>query len=59
MKAELNANGQLVLTPESGVEAYALMRWTREAEAPPAEGRARAVMIDLSPFPETLLRGAQ
>lgn len=54
MKAEMKATGQLVLTPETGAEAYALMRWVKEAEQPPAEGRPRAVCIDLSLFPETL-----
>lgn len=54
MKAELKATGQLVLTPETGAEAYALMHWVREAEHPPAEGKPRAVMIDLSLFPETM-----
>lgn len=51
MKAELTATGTLVLTPETGVEAYALMHWVKEAEQPPAEGRPRAVCIDLHLFP--------
>lgn len=54
MKAELTAAGTLVLTPETGVEAYALTRWMREAEPQPVEGRARAITLDLSQFPETL-----
>ena len=27
MKAELNENGELRITAESGLEAYALMKW--------------------------------
>lgn len=30
MKAELNENGWLVITPETGVESYALKKWCEE-----------------------------
>lgn len=51
MKAEMTANGTLVLFPESGVEAYALMQWQESANG--------ATLIDLSAFPEVLSKVAE
>lgn len=31
MKAEMDAHGTIVLTPESSVESYALKHWCRDA----------------------------
>lgn len=62
MKAELTATGTLVLTPENGTDAFALMCWTERAvvEQPDTKRgetfhwRGSSIMVDLGAFPETL-----
>ena len=33
MKAEIDATGQLTITPETPTEAYALRRWSEEGDS--------------------------
>ena len=62
MKAEITATGTLVLTPETGTEAYALQRWSESAavqqqdvqRAEKFHYRGSAMKIDLGAFPETM-----
>lgn len=62
MKAEMTSCGQIVLHPETGIEAFALMRWTERAvvvqedvkRAEHHHYRGGSLVVDLSAFPETL-----
>jgi hypothetical protein len=62
MKAEMTADGKIVLKPESGIEAFALMRWiertiVNQPDVQRKEAfhwRGSSIQIDLSAFPETL-----
>lgn len=44
MKAEMNSQGVITITPESGVEAFALRRWA---------GSLASVLGDVGPDPDT------
>lgn len=56
MKADLCADGHIVITPESGVEAYALDAWcNKEFSAIPSTYRPKLV-VDFSEFPDLLKR---
>lgn len=62
MKAEITANGKLILIPETSTEAYALQRWSDaavvqqvdELRAETFHFRGSSMTLDLSLFPETL-----
>lgn len=51
MKANMSASGELVIIPESGVEAYALSHWARRNLG----GSQVEAMIDCSNFPSMLI----
>jgi hypothetical protein len=54
MKTELCADGTIVITPESGIEAYALDKWCRdEFAAIPSSYRPKLV-VDFSGYPSAI-----
>lgn len=62
MIALMTADGKLVLKPESGIEAFALARWTERvvvehAGVTRAESRfyrGSAITVDMTGYPETM-----
>lgn len=57
MKVTIEASGQLMITPESGLEAYALGHWAEENLAPlykQVTAPSVRILIDCSKFPESL-----
>ncbi|MFX1675182.1 hypothetical protein PWR63_23530 [Paraburkholderia sp. A2WS-5] len=57
MKVTIEANGSLVVTPESGCEAYALGHWAKANLEPMYQQvivSPPRVLIDCSAFPESL-----
>lgn len=48
MKAELNGSGDIVITPETATERYALQAWSNERQPGLIAGR---FVIDLTPPP--------
>ncbi|MBB3256891.1 hypothetical protein [Paraburkholderia sp. WP4_3_2] len=59
MKVTIEASGNLLITPETGCEAYALGHWAEENLGPvykdvTANAPAVKIRIDCSDFPEAL-----
>jgi hypothetical protein len=54
MKATIDARGMLVITPETGIEAYALSHWSRRN----LNGTQVEAVVDMSNFPSLFVHAS-